>query len=69
MMLGFSHLTEEYRLRVFMNRVLRRIFGPRRNKVTGAWTRSFRICTLTRYYSHDQIKKNNMGSVCDMYGR
>jgi hypothetical protein len=32
-------LKEEYRLRVFENRVLRRIFGPRRHKVTGAWRR------------------------------
>jgi len=28
-------LMEESRLRVFDNRVLRRIFGPKRNKVTG----------------------------------
>jgi hypothetical protein len=28
-------LREERRLRVFENRVLRRIFGPRRNEVTG----------------------------------
>ena len=27
----------ERRLRVFENRVLRRIFGPRRDKVTGEW--------------------------------
>jgi hypothetical protein len=30
-------LREEHRLRVFENRVLRRIFGPKRNKVTGGW--------------------------------
>jgi hypothetical protein len=30
-------LREEYRLRVFENRVLRRIFGPRRDDVTGGW--------------------------------
>ena len=30
-------LREEYRLRVFENRVLRRIFGPRRDEVTGKW--------------------------------
>jgi hypothetical protein len=30
-------LTEEHRLRVFENRVLRRIFGPRRDEVTGDW--------------------------------
>jgi hypothetical protein len=28
-------LKEEYRLRVFENRVLRRIFGPKRDEVTG----------------------------------
>jgi hypothetical protein len=28
-------LREEHRLRVFENRVLRRIFGPKRNEVTG----------------------------------
>jgi hypothetical protein len=30
-------LKKEYRLRVFRNRVLRRIFGPRRDEVTGEW--------------------------------
>ena len=30
-------LREERRLRVFENRVLRRIFGPKGNKVTGEW--------------------------------
>jgi hypothetical protein len=30
-------LREEYRLRVFENRVLRRIFGPKRNEVMGEW--------------------------------
>ena len=30
-------LREELRLRVFENRVLRRIFGPKRDEVTGEW--------------------------------
>ena len=30
-------LTEERRLRVFQNRLLRRIFGPKRDEVTGEW--------------------------------
>jgi hypothetical protein len=30
-------LKEERRLRVFENRVLRRIFGPERDEVTGEW--------------------------------
>jgi hypothetical protein len=43
-------LREEHRLRVFENRVLRKIFGPKRDEVTGEWRklhmRSFVICTL-----------------------
>jgi len=30
-------LREELRLRVFENRVLRRVFGPERDEVTGDW--------------------------------
>ena len=30
-------LREERRLRVFKNRVLRKVFGPKRDKVTGEW--------------------------------
>jgi hypothetical protein len=32
-------LREEQRLRVFENRVLRRIFGPKRDEMTGEWRR------------------------------
>jgi hypothetical protein len=32
-------LREEHRLRVFENKVLRRIFGPKRDEVTGEWRR------------------------------
>jgi hypothetical protein len=46
----FLTLREEHRLRVFKNRVLRRIFGQRRDEVMGEWRklimRSFMICTL-----------------------
>jgi hypothetical protein len=30
-------LREEYRLRAFENRLLRRIFGPKRDEVAGEW--------------------------------
>jgi hypothetical protein len=43
-------LREEFRLRVFKNRVLRRVFGSERDEVTrggeNCITRSFMICTL-----------------------
>jgi hypothetical protein len=32
-------LREEFRLRVFDNKVLRRIFGPKRDEVAGEWRR------------------------------
>jgi hypothetical protein len=33
----FLTLREEHRLRVFENRVQRRIFGPKRDELTGEW--------------------------------
>jgi hypothetical protein len=32
-------LREEHRLRVFENRALSRIFGPKRDEVMGEWTK------------------------------
>jgi hypothetical protein len=32
-------LREEHRFRVFENRVLRRMFGPKREEVAGGWRR------------------------------
>jgi hypothetical protein len=34
-------LREEHRLRVFENRVLRRIFGPKRDKLIGEWRKLY----------------------------
>jgi hypothetical protein len=39
-------LKEECRLRVFENRLLRRIFGPKREEVTGEWRR---LCSEELY--------------------
>jgi len=47
-------LREERRLRVFENRVLRRIFGPRRDEVTGEW-RKLRLEELNDLYSSPNI--------------
>ena len=42
-------LRKEIRLRVFENRVLRRVFGPKRDEVTGEWRKlhneELSICT------------------------
>jgi hypothetical protein len=57
----FLALRKEHRLRVFENRVLRGIFGPKRDEVTGQWRKphneSFIICTLRQIilrYSNNQ---------------
>jgi len=34
-------LREEHRLKAFENRVLRRIFGPKREEVAGGWRRLY----------------------------
>jgi len=47
-------LQEERKLRVFENIVLRRIFGPRRDKVTGEWRR-FHNEELNDLYSSPNI--------------
>jgi hypothetical protein len=48
-----THLTKfkikgEHRLGVFENRVLRRIFGPKREKVTGDWRKLIRYSNIYR---------------------
>ena len=45
---------EERRLRVFENRVLRRIFGPKRDEVTGEW-RKLHIEELNDLYCSPNI--------------
>jgi hypothetical protein len=48
-------LREERRLRVFKNRVLRRIFGFKRNEVTGEWKRLHNEELYALYSSSDII--------------
>jgi hypothetical protein len=47
-------LREEHRLRVFENRVLRRIFQPKRDDVTGGW-RKLHNEELHSFYSSPSI--------------
>jgi len=39
--LGRSYWERNRRLRVFENRVLRRLFGPKRDEVTGEWRKLY----------------------------
>jgi hypothetical protein len=50
-------LREEHRLRVFENRVLRRIFGPKRDEVTGEWRKLHSEELHDLYSSPDIIRQ------------
>ena len=64
-------LREVSRLRVCENRVLRRICGPKGDKVTGVEKTTWRgaLCSVlhTEYYSGDQMMKNEMGGANSSY--
>jgi hypothetical protein len=49
-------LREEHRLGVFENRVLRRIFGPKRDEVTGDWRKLLNEELRNLYSSPNIIK-------------
>jgi hypothetical protein len=51
---SFGTLREEHRLRLFENRVLRRIFRPKRDEVTGEW-RKLHNEELRHLYSSPSI--------------
>jgi hypothetical protein len=63
---------EECRLSVFVNRVLRRIFGPKRDEVTGERRRlhnqELYALLLTKYYLGDQVNRTEMGTAYSTYG-
>ena len=57
---------------MFENRVLRRVFGPKRDKVTREW-RKLHNEELSDLYSlpncaGGKIEKNEMGVACGAYG-
>jgi hypothetical protein len=64
-------LREERRLRVFENRVLRKIFRPKREEVRGEWKELHNEELNNLYFSpniiHYQIRKNEMGRGSSAY--
>jgi hypothetical protein len=57
-------LREERRLRVFENKVLRRIFGPKRDEVTGYWRKLHNEELHNLYPSPNRmIKSLRIGSI------
>jgi hypothetical protein len=69
---GYLTVREQHGLRGFENRVLRRIFGPKRDDVMGEW-RKLHNGELHNLLSSpnttpDQIKKNEVGGACGTHG-
>jgi hypothetical protein len=57
---------------VFQNRVLRRIFGPKRDEMTGEWRKLHSEELHNSYSSPDiirQVKANEVGGACGTNGR
>jgi hypothetical protein len=57
---------------VFENRVLRRLFGPKRDEVTGEWRKLHNVELHNLYSSPDiisQVKANEVGGACGTHGR
>ena len=54
-------LREKRRLKMFENRVLRSTSGAKREEVTGNWRRLHMTILFTKFYSGDQIQKNELG--------
>jgi hypothetical protein len=52
----FLTLREEHRLKLFVNWVLRRIFGPKRDEVTGEWRKLHNEELHDLYYSPNKIR-------------
>jgi len=58
---------------VFKNSILRKMVGLKRYVETGEWrglhNQELLCCVLlAKYHLGDQIKKNEMGGACGMYG-
>jgi hypothetical protein len=53
---------------VLENRVLRRIFGRKRDEVAGGW-RKLHNEELHNFYSTLQVKEHEMGIACSTNGR
>jgi hypothetical protein len=65
-------LREEQKPRLFENRALRKIFGPKRGKVKGERRKLHNEELNDLYsslYSSDQIEKNEIGRACSTCGR
>jgi hypothetical protein len=67
-------LREEHRLKVLENRVLRRVFGPKREEVAGGWRTKVNgelhtLYILPIFIMVVKIEKDEMSGTCNTHGR
>jgi hypothetical protein len=60
-------LREAHRLKVFENREVKRIFGPKSDEVIGGWRKLQNGELYNLYYS--QVKEDEMGWACSTHGK
>ena len=61
---------KEQRLKVFMNRVMRKIFEPKRDECSGEnYKEELMICTAHQILFVYQMEKNELGWAYGRYGR
>jgi hypothetical protein len=55
---------------VFDNRMLRRIFGPKRDEVTGEWRKlhNEELVLFAEYNYNNEVKEDEMGGACSTNG-
>jgi hypothetical protein len=65
-------MREEHILKVFENRDLRRIFGPKRDEVTSEWRKLHNelneLYSSSSTFQSDKIETNEMDGTCSAYG-
>ena len=66
-------LREEHRLRVLENRVLRRIFGPKRDEITGEWRKLhneelYDLCCSPNIVRVIRSRRTRFVGTCGTYG-
>jgi hypothetical protein len=60
-------LREDHRLRVFENRVLKKVFGPKRYDVTGAWAKLHNVELYNLYLSPNFIRLIRSREIKERY--